>query len=144
MVPGVDSSSAIALEERMQRLLRGAIAELEQAGEVSFDDRSKSSVTEKYRLFGPNDPLNPNSRSFFLPGFSANWGDYSEQNAIDCVAFFIGIMRDAHRFSSRMPTVGGATHVALIRRDDGFKFISREEYRHEDHRVRRANENHVR
>ena len=68
-----------------------------------------------------------------LDGFDANWGDFSEQNAIECVDFFVNIMIKSQQFSTGMPTVGGEVHIALITKTDGFRFISREEYRHEGH-----------
>jgi hypothetical protein len=97
-----------------------------------------------HNLFGRENPEDPGSRFFSLPGLQAEWGDFSEQNAIDCVTYFISIMREAHRFSGRMPTVGGPIHVALVSRSTGFQFISREEYRHEDHRVARRSRSGVR
>jgi len=41
-------------------------------------------------------------------GFSANWANFSEQNAIECVDFFINIniMIRSQQFSVGMPTVG--------------------------------------
>jgi len=66
-----------------------------------------------------------------LEAFDANWGDFSEQNAIECVNFFVEIMIKSQQFSSKLPTVGGDVHIGLITKDAGFKYISREEYTHE-------------
>lgn len=68
-------------------------------------------------------------------GFIANWGDFSEQNAIECVNFFVEIMIRSQQFSSMMPTVGGSVHIGLITKEEGFRFISREEYEHEGFRT---------
>ena len=68
-----------------------------------------------------------------LNGFDANWGDFSEQNAIECVNFFVEIMIKSQQFSSSLPTVGGEVHIALITKEKGFSWISREEYEHEGH-----------
>lgn len=68
-----------------------------------------------------------------LDGFDADWGDFSEQNAIACVDFFVSIMINSQQFSSRLPTVGGDVHIGLIRKGKGFRFISKEEYIHEGH-----------
>ena len=70
-----------------------------------------------------------------LDGFEADWDDFSEQNAIECVDFFTNIMIKSQQFSSRLPTVGGEVHIALITKSEGFKFISREELRHGEHIV---------
>lgn len=66
-----------------------------------------------------------------LNQFAANWGDFSEQNALECVNFFVEIMIKSQQFSASLPTVGGDVRIALIKKDKGFRFISREEYIHE-------------
>jgi len=66
-----------------------------------------------------------------LDGFNATWGDFSEQNAIECVNFFVQIMIKSQQFSASMPTVGGNVHIALITKDKGFNFVSKEQYEHE-------------
>jgi len=65
-----------------------------------------------------------------LNQFNAEWGDFSEQNAIECVNFFVEIMIKSQQFSKGLPTVGGAVHIGLITKETGFQFISREEYEH--------------
>jgi hypothetical protein len=70
-----------------------------------------------------------------LLGFNANWGDFSEQNAIECVDFFINIMIKSQQFSSRMPTVGGEVHIGLVTKVDGFRYVSREELSHAGHAI---------
>ena len=72
-----------------------------------------------------------------LTGFDANWGDFSNQNAIECVSWFVGIMIKSHEFRSHLPTVGGEVHIGLITKDKGFTFISNEEYVHEGHSMPR-------
>ena len=69
-----------------------------------------------------------------LEGFEANWGDFSEQNAIECVDFFVNIMIKSQQFSSGMPTVGGEVHIALINKNE-FKFVSKEQYFHAGHYI---------
>lgn len=71
------------------------------------------------------------SDGWHLDGFNANWGDFSEQNAIKCVDFFVNIMVKSQQFSEGMPNVGGEVHIGLITKAQGFQFISREEYYHE-------------
>ena len=68
-----------------------------------------------------------------LDGFNANWGDFSEQNAIECVDFFVNIMTKSQQFSEGMPTVGGEVHIALITKVKGFQFIPKEEFNHGGH-----------
>lgn len=93
---------------------------------VPYSNPSKSDeLLKEYELF---------SDELQLEGFDANWGDFSEQNAIECVDFFVNIMIKSQQFSIGMPTVGGEVHIALINRDK-FKFISKEEYFHSGHSV---------
>ena len=66
-----------------------------------------------------------------LNRFATSWGDFSEQNAIYCVHFFVEVMIRSQQFCSTLPTVGGDVHIALINKEKGFIFISREEYEHE-------------
>lgn len=73
------------------------------------------------------------SNKWELEGLHATWGDFSEQNAIECVDFFVDIMIKSQQFSSEMPTVGGEVHIALITKAEGFQFVSREEYFHAGH-----------
>lgn len=65
-----------------------------------------------------------------LDGLNTNWGDFSEQNAIECVDFFVDIMIKSQQFSEGMPSVGGQVHIALVTKTEGFRFVSREEYSH--------------
>ena len=69
-----------------------------------------------------------------IQGLDADFGDFSEQNAIDCVDFLIEIMIRAQAVSSQLPTVGGDIHIAVIRKD-GFRFVSRQEWTHRDHSI---------
>ena len=80
------------------------------------------------------------SDKWALDGFNAYWGDLSEQNAIECVDFFVNIMIKSQQFSYGMPTVGGEVHIALVTKTDGFRFISREEYHHEEHFIPKETE----
>lgn len=80
-----------------------------------------------------------NTLTFFnnydLDRFYARWEDFSEQNAIECVDFFINVMIKSQQFSARLPTVGGDVHIALITKEKGFRYISGEEIRHGEHLV---------
>lgn len=69
-----------------------------------------------------------------LDRLDANWSEFSEQNSIDSVQFFLDIMIRAQDVSSQLPTVGGQTHVAVIRHD-GYHQVSREVWTHLDHAV---------
>ncbi len=66
----------------------------------------------------------------WIDGISADISDFSEQAAIDFVDFLVEIMIKSQQFSNRLPTVGGNIHIALLRKSEGFKWISREEFNH--------------
>ena len=126
IVYGLDGDSFVRIEERHRELLMRYAAKLAVAIEQDVSTLPKPG--KEFRIF---------TDDMRIPGLAAKWGNFSEQNAIDCVAYFVRIMCDAQRFSARMPTVGGAIHIGLVDREDGFRFISRREYSHEDHRVQR-------
>lgn len=94
-------------------------------------------VTEpvpKYSDFG--DALDM-VRNWPVVGLSCDFPSFSEQNAIEYVDFLVSIMINAHRFSMRMPTVGGEVQVAVLQKRKPMKFISRREWRHEGNVVPR-------
>lgn len=98
-----------------------------KANSVSFEiPELLGEDIEKYKIF---------QNDWDLEGFDANWGDFSEQNAIECVDFLVSIMIKSQEFSYGMPTVGGEVHIALITKSSGVKFISKEEYMHKGHIV---------
>jgi len=78
-------------------------------------DIPKPDTADKYKLF---------SQDWDIDGFDAVWGDFSEKNAVECVKFFIDIMVKSQQYSSRMPTVGGDIHIALVTKTDGFRPFS--------------------
>ena len=69
-----------------------------------------------------------------LDRLQASWEEFSEQNAINCVDFFLRIMIQAQDISSQLPTVGGDVHIAVIRRD-GYYQVTKEVWHHQGHEV---------
>ena len=70
-----------------------------------------------------------------LDQLQASWDEFSEQNAINCVDFFLRIMIQAQDISSQLPTVGGDVHIAVIRRD-GYYQVTKEVWQHQGHEVK--------
>lgn len=66
-------------------------------------------------------------------GLEIGWADLSVQNAIECVDFLVDTVIKSQAVSSQLPTVGGDIHIAVIRKEDGFRFVSREEWKHRGH-----------
>lgn len=124
IVFGTDNSNRLKLLVRTGQLFekyRGFLQQFLKEKGVEIELSSFEKYTDDLYLF----------QNWDLDGFDAEWGDFSEQNAIECVNFFVEIMIKSQQFSSRLPTVGGNVHIALITKETGFKFISREELIHE-------------
>ena len=128
IVFGTDVENQVRLAERTHallldyhRLISDAVA---NAG-IAFEVPGPDSWGDELGLFTDWD----------LQGLDADFAEFSEQNAIDCVDFFIEIMIRAQAVSSRLPTVGGDIHIAVVRKE-GFQFVSREEWRHGDHSIK--------
>ena len=124
IVFGTDGSNKVKLLIRVGELFdkyRTILQEFLKERQVSIELPSFQDYKDDLYLF----------QNWDLDGFDADWGDFSEQNAIECVNFFVEIMAKSQQFSSRLPTVGGDIHIGLITKDKGFRFISRQEYVHE-------------
>ena len=90
--------------------------------------------SEKFHIFGLENPDDTsNKQPWRLDGFNADFGDFSTQNAINCVYWLVELMVRVQEFGDSMPTVGGDIHVAMIDRKDGFRFISEEAYKLQGH-----------
>ena len=127
IVWGTDDENRARLAGRANDLLNryyDRICEAASAEGVVFDVPKPDSWGDELDMFADWD----------IRGLDANFGDFSEQNAIDCVDFFVEIMIRAQAVSSQLPTVGGDVHIAVIRKD-GFRFVSRQEWTHRDHRT---------
>ncbi len=129
IVFGSDIQNKYKIIDRSASILnkyRTLISEYLKEQSISIELPKPESYGEALFFFDDN---------YDLDGFDARWGDFSEQNAIECVDFFINIMIKSQQFSSRLPTVGGDVHIALITKEKGFRYISGEELRHGEHFV---------
>lgn len=104
------------------------LTEYLQEKDIDIDLPDPNSYSEQLNLFSGN---------WRLEGFSADWGNFSEQNAIDCVHWLVEIMCKAQQFSSALPTVGGEINIAIVTKSNGFRFVSRREYRVGDYSIPR-------
>ena len=121
LVHGIDPDNEAMLEERATDLLDRYRAQVQFAAFEKGLDFEVPPPTDMPGLF---DEVNLNR-------LDAAWGDFSVQNAIDCVDFFLGVMAKAQAVSSQLPTVGPPIHIAVVRKEDGFRFVSRQEWTHE-------------
>ena len=129
IVFGTDQNNQIRLAQRAHDLLleyHRRISEAVVTAGITFEVPSPDSWGDELKLFN----------NWNLHGLDTNIADFSEQNAIDCVDFFIEIMIGVQAVSSRLPTVGGDINIAVIRKEDGFRLVSRQEWRHRDHSIR--------
>ena len=137
IVFGTDHENQILLEDR-HRFLLTRFADTVKKGNKKVRLPDLDEFGKKYHIFGPLDPEKEEDKTnWSLEGFNAQWGNFSEQNAIDCVNWLIEIMASAQKFSTALPAVGGEIHIALITRDK-LRYISEEVYRHEQHNVPRV------
>ena len=128
IVFGTDQNNQIRLAQRAQDLLieyRRLIGQALVNAGITFEVPGPDSWGDELKLFN----------NWNLHGLDTNIADFSEQNAIDCVDFFIEIMIGVQAVSSRLPTVGGDINIAVIRKD-GFRFVSRQEWRHRGHSIK--------
>ena len=126
IVFGTDDANAAALDQRVKDLLLSyhrKVSEAIASAGIEFDVPRPDTWGSELTLFN----------NWRLRGIDIDVAEFSEQNAIDCVDFFIEIMIRAQDISSQLPTVGGAINIAVIRQDDGFRFVSRQEWRYRDH-----------
>ncbi|MDE2934620.1 MAG: hypothetical protein OXS47_12255 [Chloroflexota bacterium] len=128
IVYGIDFKNWLLLSQKNYEILqnyRTKIVALLAEAKVDFEVPEPDAFGEELDLF----------RELRLQSLEADWSEFSEQNAIDCVDFFLDIMIRSQGVSSQLPTVGGNTHIAVIQKQ-GFQFVSREEWTHRDHSVR--------
>jgi len=130
IVKGVDFQSYQSLQLRTQEVLRECMqdveAELRSTG-YEGDMPCLDFSAEKFDLFSKD--WAGVTRLF------SDIGNLSEQAGIDFVVFLIGVMVKAQEFSTSIPTVGGGIHVALLTKNDGFRWISKEEFTFEGRQI---------
>ena len=133
LVFGIDFFNEIRLTRRIQDLF-------DRYRDLLQESLKKKGVSEKLKRFTAFGDKLKLFKDWGFYEFVADWADFSEQNAIECVNFFVEIMIKSQQFSSMLPIVGGDVHVGLITKEDGFRFISREEYEHEGYKIPKQKE----
>lgn len=129
IVFGTDSDNRSKLRKRSEELLikyHQILAENISANNIQVELPKPEQYIDQLDLFGDD---------WDLDGFTARMEDFSEQNAIECVDFFIDIMIKSQQFSARLPVVGGEKHIAVITKRDGFRFVSEEKLRYGEHAI---------
>jgi hypothetical protein len=129
LVFGTDSGNRSKLRKRIEELLaryHQILTEYIKSNNAKVELPKPEQYTDQLDLF---------SDEWDLDGFTARVEDFSEQNAIECVDFFIDVMIKSQQFSARLPVVGGEKHIAIITKRDGCRFVSEEQFRHGEHTI---------
>jgi hypothetical protein len=126
----------------IQRVIRG----IDPPGFREVMDAIELSLT-KYRrhlashLAGRGITENLPEYNYFVKNLSELYGaipfkgtfppieQFSEQATIEFVEFLIDLTIKSQQFSNLLPTVGGDIHIGMITYSNGFKWISKEEYK---------------
>ncbi len=123
---GIDDENEGVLNTQAEELLRAYRADIETAlksAGISIENVELPDPTN----YEVNQVL---SDGWGLKGLRAPWGQFSVQNAIDCVDFLVNIMIRSHQFKLEMPTVGGPAQIGVIQKGRGFKYVSERVWRH--------------
>ncbi len=129
IVFGTDSDNKYKMIKRNEELLEryhSLLSNELEKNNVSFELSKPESYKNELYIF---------SNDWDLNGFEARFGDFSEQNAIIFVDFFVDIMIKSQQFTSRLPVVGGEKHIAIITKTGGFRFVSEERLVHGIHSI---------
>lgn len=127
IIRGVDFNSYVSLKARCHELLNSYREQViaSMGSNSVFPIPAIDPTAAEWDLFNGN-----------FGGVVSNFtdiGSLSEQAGIDLVTFLINTMIKSQEFSTSIPTVGGDIHIGLITSDNGFRWISKEEYKAQDH-----------
>jgi len=123
VVYGLDFSNFINFIRRTHKVVKDYNAILKEElkeEKISFELPDADEVIRELDIKNPS----------WAVGMSSDWSNFSEQASIDFVDFLVDIMIKSQQFSNRLPTVGGKKHIAIITKSEGFKWISKEEYKY--------------
>ncbi len=129
IVLGIDYENFFRLNKRVSFLLnkyQGLLTKYLNNQKINIELPKPSKYKKELELYDD---------SWRLTGISSDIVNFSEQGAIDFVDFLVEVMTKAQQFSDILPTVGGDTHIAIITKSQGFKWISKEEYKYKDYGV---------
>ncbi len=125
---GTDVDNKIRLISRAEDLLsRYHTALTEQLAKqgVNVTLKKPEEFGNEFKLFNNWD----------IQRMQANWSAFSEQSAIECVDFLVNVMIRSQKFSTDMQSVGGKVQIAIIKKDSGFTFVTKRQWRHGENLV---------
>ena len=131
VIDGIDYSTRYRIDELIEAKLRHYH---EKLTEYLTGQNITIELPDHSEYIGEKGPLGYN---WDIEQFDADWGNFSEQNAIECVNWLVEIMSKSQQFSSSLPSVGGDINLAIITKKDGFRFVSKREYQVGAHSVPR-------
>ena len=124
LVFGMDYETQLSVEGRSREMLSRYKADLErhlQEQDIDVALPDPDELESDFSIF--SDDWGPSR-------FDAAWGQFSVQNAIECVDFLVNIMIRSHQFNQRLPSVGGPAQIGVIRKNRGFVYVSERVWRH--------------
>ncbi len=130
VVNGIDVASYQGINVRVQEVLE----EYHQQIEADLRHSGYSGPVPKPDL--KDSRFDPFSKNFGnVSRIFSDIGSLSEQAGINFVYFLINVMINAQEFSNSIPTVGGPVHLAILTKNDGFRWISKEGFSFEGQHV---------
>ena len=125
LVFGTDSANRNQLETRHAAILeeyRSRLQSFLTDNQITVQLPGIADLSEDFAIF---------SEGWGLTGLDVPWGDFSIQNAIDCVDFLVNIMIRSHQFKSQLPSVGGPVQIGVIQKNRSFTYVSERVWRHD-------------
>lgn len=129
IVNGLDYSNFVKILNRSKEILNNYYILLQKYlknNNINVEIPHPDKFVEDLKFF---------DESFYVDGIVTDISNFSEQSSIDFVDFLVDVMTKAQQFSNKLPTVGGDTHIALINKSEGFKWISKEEYKYKGYGI---------
>ena len=124
LVFGTDAANRNRIETRHAMILENYRTSLQShlaANQINVELPGITDLAGDFAIF---------SEGWALEGLDAPWGEFSVQNAIDCVDFLVNIMIRSHQFKSQMPSVAGPVQIGVIQKNQGFTYVSERLWRH--------------
>lgn len=123
---GVDHGVKFAVQEQFGEKIKQATTQV-LAAMVESLTKNGVEVPEGFEMDFAGLPSAP---SWDSAQASIHFQDLSTQYAIDFVELLVNTQSGMQRFGSGIPTVGGRTHIGVLRRGEAFKMLNEPELTH--------------
>lgn len=123
---GVDHGVKHSVQEQFGKSVKEATTQVLTAMVESLT-KSGVNIPEGFEMDFPGLPSSP---SWEAAQADIQFQDLSTQYAIDFVELLVNTQSGMQRFGSGIPTVGGRTHIGVLRRGESFKMLNEPELTH--------------